>query len=191
MEIRMMFIKFRIVFIFFMITVGGCAVPVTQPASKATPLQLRVIQTRIFEKPANEVVAAIKEFCEDAGGGGAFNAPLVIDGTTISAFDSYCHIRGGSTKEQTAGEKFFDTLVGSTAQTMKERMDAKFDYQQMKFEIKPKGNKTVVRMRLHRINPVTSTHDQIENAEVYSKWFKRIGDALYVSAIQIDPAVQE
>ena len=60
---------------------------------------------------------------------------------------------------------------------------ALFKYQ---FEVNSNTKETILRMRL-----MTMEQEQVTDAKVYSEYFKKIGDSLYINAIEIDPPTQE
>ena len=169
--------------------------------STATPVQLRVMQTRKFEKPPREVVDAIKTNCEDLGGTASVYAPMntadqsttgnikgkqqeVVNKDLSSNGQGMCQL--GNQLPQTSAASFIPYVGGFIA--MANLNEAMKNASRMSYEIKtnPKMTETTVRMRIY-----TMQQEQMTDPKIYSEYFKKIGDAIFVQAIEINPATQE
>ena len=161
-----------------------------------TPLQLRVMQTRKFLKPAGEVAKAIKENGADAGGTCGVIAPKFINGAQIEGTGSgTCSFPHVPTVKNRTNAANFVPIVGlfkssSDISKMKADMDAASTaIAKAAYEISadPDSTETVVRMRLYRKYGT----EQITDSAAYSEAFNKLADSLFIQAIEITPAVQE
>lgn len=188
--------RYRVIAIAF--AIGAC---VTSPAcaddNKVTPLQLRTMQTRKFSKPIDEVIEAIKTGGEDAGYKCQLNVQPVVgpDGKfENSRAQGQCILnpKTDSSKQGVAmGAAFIPLFGGLIAAGIQAQATAEYLDQMhtVKYDLKvdkKDGGAVVLRMRAYNVK-----QDQITNPEVYSKQFKMYGDALFIQAIEINPAEQE
>lgn len=288
----------------FFVIILSSALSLSLYAENISPLQLKVIQTRKFSKPPNEVIKAIGTSCEDFGGSfhnmtvygkgadeiflskknnisdngvrgasigvavqnipdlpgalvayvedgspaqqeGIFKGDLIIkfDNKLIESTEDLANavkqsksgkkisidlLRKGSIKTfnltladkksdnstQATSSNFIDIgnaqcllgnkfpqqefslidmipIVGGIARTaisinsLNDYMKSIFQIK-YQFEVNSNTKETILRMRL-----MTMEQEQVTDAKVYSEYFKKIGDSLYINAIEIDPPTQE
>ena len=188
----------------FMMAIGfvilGVPHAVLAQDAQPTPLELRVMQTRKFSKPIADVVEAIKTGGEDAG----FQCHLNImpsvttgpDGNTVVKQDraqGQCFkIPSANTKGQEAaiGAAFIPIFGGLISASMQAKATADYMDQMhsIKYDIRTDGKTgaTVLRMRAYNMR-----QEQITKREIYAAQFKMYGEALFIQAIEINPAEQE
>ncbi len=147
----------------------------------ATPLELKAMQTRKFNKTSAEVMSGIKAYCEDSG---AQNVIPSGFSRLSPAEMSRPGANPGGTKVTGItclfAPKFKVGFFGSIKDENK--------YSQIKAEvIKSEENDSIVRIRLYSGVPP----EQVTKADVYSEVFKAIGDSLFVQAIVLEAVEQE
>jgi hypothetical protein len=160
---------------------------------KITPLQLRTIQTRKFSKPIDEIIEAVKTGGEDAGYRCFLNLiPSVgSDGKVDrSRAQGQCVLNPKASGQGAAmGAAFIPIFGGLISAGLQAQANSEYLEQMHTIKYEMKGDKdagVVLRMRAYNVK-----QDQITNPEVYSKQFKMLGDALFIQAIEINPAEQE
>lgn len=168
----------------------------------ATPLELRMMQTRKFDKPPREIVDAIKTNCEDYGGTAHLTMPwnvpdfqqsgnvkskkqTVVNRDQNLDGQGFCQLPMKT--DATAGGKAFIPYIGGLI-AMAELNEAMKSASQMKYEVKTdnKMTYTIVRMRIYSMN-----QEQMTDSKVYSEWFAKIGDAVHIQAIELNPTTQQ
>ena len=178
-------------------TIAGCA---TQNA--ATPLELRVMQTRQFNKEPREIVDAIATNCRDMGGRAEMAMPWnIADQKTTANVKSknpsvvnknqslegvgHCHLRSKTSAASQA--KSFIPYVGGILAAV-DYNEALKNASSMDYRVSTDSQMTytVVRMRIYN-----SEGEQITDSKIYSEWFTKLGDAVHMQAIPIKPNTQE
>lgn len=168
--------------------------------AQPTPLELRVMQTRKFSKPIADVVEAIKTGGEDAG----FQCHLNImpsvttgpDGNTVVKQDKaqgQCFktpSANSRNQEAAIGAAFIPIFGGLISAGMQAKATADYLDQMhtIKYDIRTDGKTgaTVLRMRAYNLR-----QEQITKREIYAAQFKIYGEALFIQAIEINPAEQD
>lgn len=137
---------------------------------EVTPLQLKVMQTRKFIKPAIEVAKAAKEDGEASGSRGCNISPMLTHNI--------------NPKVAKSGEVrcLFSPTFGTFG--IKSGGISKIAY-----EISANLEDTETTLRL-KIFTDWQEPKQVTDPEVYAKHFKRIGDLIFIEAIPLTPAVQ-
>jgi len=164
-----------------LVVLFGLLISFASFADEVTPLQLRVIQTRKFAKAPKEVVDAMSANCEDAGG------QFIEQGAAMIAErggvgKALCIVKIKQEKSALLGIlKLVDPLAAASA--------SQGNYLQVKYEIKTGVSRSEAVVRIRIIN--VKDQEQLSDPKVYSDYFKKIGDSLYIQAIEIDPASQE
>ena len=168
-----------------------------------TPLQLKMMQTRIFKKSSNAVMVAIKANMEDAGATNCALNPIKYeaDGSqTVNTGFIQCHFPYKPAKpvDNTAATALaFIPFIGGFAAAAKQKSDyaassAEQEKQinQIKFDLSSEINipETTVRMR---ITTGLVEQKQATYPEIYDKRFKAIADSLFIEAMPIKAATQE
>lgn len=178
-------------------TLLGCA-----SMQSATPLELRMMQTRQFDKAPREIVDAIKTNCGDYGGEARLSMPWNIADTQTKANvksknasvvnkDQSLNGEGVCTlplkTDATAGGKAFIPYIGGLI-AMAELNEAMKNASRMTYDVKTdaKMTYTLVRMRIYNANG-----EQMTDPKVYSEWFSKIGDAVHIQAIPISATTQQ
>ena len=185
---------------FISTSIVGCAGMGGQ--NSATPLELRMMQTRQFNKPPREIVDAIKTNCEDYGGNAMMTMPFnitdskstgTISGKNQKVVNKDMSLNGTGVCQLpmkwdgTAGGAAFIPYIGGLI-AMAELNNAMKSASQMKYDVKtdPKMTTTTVRMRIYSMK-----NEQMTDPKIYSEWFAKIGDAVHLQAIEISPSTQE
>jgi hypothetical protein len=175
----------------------GCA---TQNA--ATPLELRMMQTRQFNKEPREIVDAIVTNCRDAGGRSEMTMPWNIADTETKAnvksknpsvvnkdqsFEGIGNCALRAKKDSSAQAKSMIPYIGGILAAV-DANEALKNASSMDYRVKTdaKMTYTLVRMRVYN-----SEGEQITDPKVYSDWFAKIGDAVHIQAIPITANTQE
>lgn len=145
----------------------------TAYADTVTPLQLKVMQTRKFAKPPLEVMLAIKTFCQDKGAINVvgrrpeFDAnghPISGSGVITCIFPpKITHSFWSGVKD----ENKIGTIKGEAVSFDKDSIS--------------------IRIRIMSGYP---NQEQSTNTEDYSRFFKSIGDTIFIEAIQIEAVEQ-
>jgi len=130
---------------------------------KTTPLELRMMQTRKFNKPIHVVEAEIKTNCKDKNGKRSGSSECSWP------FDGY----------------YFDPHSRKL-----ERLVYLVEYEVSPDKQSPRDS-TLVRMRIYFIKSSTgfrvNNEPQVTNQAYYQREFKDLADALFVSAIELTP----
>jgi hypothetical protein len=150
-------------------------------SSAVTPLELKLIQTRKFNKNSDEIMAGIKSFCEDSGAQNVMPSAMArLSPAEMSRPDA----NPAGTKVTGLTCLFTPKIKIGFFGSVKD--ENKFS--QIKAElVKAEDGKAIVRIRLYSGFPP----EQVAKADVYSEVFKSIGDALFVQAIGLEAAEQE
>jgi hypothetical protein len=162
-------------------------------ADKATPLQLKQMQTRQFSKSPEELADAIKASGEDLGGQCHVFAPT----GNQKAMPSQCYFQMDQQDSSAGAGAAAAMLLGplgglvSAAISVKSMADvgkAMKSVGLIKYDISvPKeGTGTIVRMRMYN-----HQQKQIDIPLLYQAEFKKIADSLFIEALEIDPAKME
>jgi len=141
-----------------------------------TPLQLKVMQSRKFNKSIDELFEAVKTNMEDSGGTCYEKGKNQFECRFMKGF------RGMSGTD-------FIPIVGFLTRLSDEDKIAK-EISKVSFDSDTKdvANGITIRIRMYSGRMADK---QISNPEIYSKKFKEIADTLYTNAIPLEAAVQE
>jgi hypothetical protein len=171
--------------------------------AEPTPLELKMMQTRVFKKSANPVMIAIKSNMEDAGATQCGLIPIDYDtdgSQKVNTGSVHCYFPYKAMKSpDSAGATALSMIpfIGGFAAAAKMQMDvsAALEQQeqqihQIKFDVNAnKGSdETTVRMR---ITVGMANQKQATFPEIYNKRFKLIADSLFVEALPVRAATQE
>jgi len=183
------------------IIVTGC-VPITPTSltttQNVTPLELKMMQTRKFMKPAIEVASAIKTGGLDSGANCAVQQEYDVktpEGKTLRYVKLWCG-RDISNQKKTAKPTLQDAIIGNIMRAGRPDMTSQNQttMQTIDYEVVGDKSATVVRMRINEgILGASSTKmasDMITDPAAYAAEFKRIGDSVFVQGIEINPAEQ-
>ena len=145
----------------------------TVVSANMTPLELKVMQTRVFTAPPKEVSTAIGDMCKDLDA--AFVAPVggANSGTVTCSFTM------ATPKVGLLGIKVKKGVVG--------KIEASLSWKDDK-------ESTIVRLRLSRYGDDKSTWMQMKqskNPTLYQTYFRSIADYMFIDAIEWSPASQE
>lgn len=150
-------------------------------AHSVTPLELKTMQTRKFNKHSIEIFRAIKSYCEDAGA-----MSVVPDGVTRLSPAEMNRPDANPTGIKVTGAtcmfapKMKIGFLGSIKDENK--------YARIKAELlKSTESESVIRIRLYAGLPP----EQLIKPEAYSEIFKAVGDALFVQAVVLEAAEQD
>ncbi|AQA20031.1 hypothetical protein BST95_19075 [Halioglobus japonicus] len=137
-------------------------------SAELTPLEMRVMQTRIFEKANPEVIESLRTLCEDLG---ALGTKVAADGVRARCI---------WTAEVKPG--FFKAKIP-------EGQLAKIDYVASDIE----NDSTTVRLRVYfwEMKGHSPTMIQSVDTASYSQYFKTIADYLFIESIDWTPPTQE
>jgi hypothetical protein len=166
-----------------------------------TPLELRIMQTRKFEKAPREIVDAIKTNCEDLGGTAIVTRPINLPDYSMSgnipgknqqvvnkdlSYNGTGHCQLPYQAGGVSAASFIPYIGGIIA--MAELNEALKNASRIAFEIKTdlKMTETIVRMRIYSMQ-----QKQLDDPKIYSEYFAKIGDAVHIQAIEITAATQE
>lgn len=145
---------------------------------EVTPIRLKALQSRKFEKNPNQVLRAVETHCKDNGASNVILQQALVDATT------YKHILGtGKVTCFWSAPKISMSLFSgitverSVAKIEAEAIDASREY-------------ISLRSRVHMHSEIGKT-EQLTDEETYSKLYKAIGDAVFAEAIPITAQVQE
>jgi hypothetical protein len=140
--------------------------------AELSPLQLRVMQTRVFEKPPEEVLTALANLCMDKAMAVQFNAGL--------------HFRQGGcvNPSPTIDSGFFGIKMppGQTAQ--------------ITYQLTPPGKaedtKTTIRLRVTEwaLDGYSPKMEPVTESEAYSRLFDFLGQYLFIEGIEWSPDLQ-
>ena len=142
-------------------------------AQDVTPLQLKVMQSRKFNKNLEELMDALKTNMEDSGGSCYEMSPTKFD----------CMFQKGM--------KGFSAVDLIPIYGMMSRLsDGDKTVSKVSMDIDPRDvkNGITVRMRLYTGRTMDK---QVTDTQTYSKKFKEIADTLFTNAIPLEAAVQE
>ncbi len=190
------FIKSCIAFISLQLI--GCAAPA--PEKKVvSPLQLRMMQTRLFEKPITEILKAAEVAFADKGGQCAVfsseiqreyqdrvsknSTDLKMPDVPDSTFQ--CSSPIGKIKSE---KNILDDLSDSIQKKKFNPLSASGDKLSIKGNLKPYSKdekKTEVRIRIYK--NISLDWVQVDDPVEYSKAFNAIADAAFTNAIEIAP----
>ena len=157
----------------------------------ATPVQLRATQTRKFAKPMDEVASAIKNGGEDMGATcQIYQAPgATASNGSFTRMEGACRMNTKQADTSGATAAAFIPFIGglvSAGMASVAHDDMMKQVSNIKYEVVALNSKeTVVRMRIYNLKG-----EQITKPDLYSQEFKKVGDALYVQAIELTPAEQ-
>jgi len=170
---------------------------------QVTPLQLRDMQTRKFNKPLNEVLEAVREGGADAGATCQVHA--VPDASSIGSngkprlrAEGTCsypmkRVDPTATAAGAAGAALLIPFIGpfiaggAALYAANESQKGLESLGSIKYTMRSlSDNVTVVRMRAYTFKQI-----QITSPETYAKQFKQIGDSIFVQAIELTPGEQE
>jgi len=174
---------------------------------QVTPLQLRDMQTRKFNKPLNEVLEAVREGGADTGAtcqvhavpdassiGSKGKPRLRAEGTCsypMKTVDPTATVTGAAAGA--AGAAMFIPFIGpliaggAALHAANESQKGLESLGSIKYTMRSlSDNVTVVRMRAYTFKQI-----QITSPETYAKQFKQIGDSIFVQAIELTPGEQE
>lgn len=152
-------------------------------AAEMTPLELKAMQTRKFAKPAVDVLEAIKVSGEDNDGQCHTELAELLDKGVMKTVEVFCMFT-----KMPANDPYAKVPIIGTLRALKDLTTQETELGMVKYQVSVSKNKeTIVRMRIMGRDNVTP----INKPEIYSQEFKRIGDALFIQAIEINPAKQE
>lgn len=152
-------------------------------AAEMTPIQLKALQTRKFTKPASEVLEAIKVSGEDNDGTCHTELSELLEKGIQKSVEVFCMF----TKLPKPDPYARVPIIG-TIRALKDLNAQESELGMVKYQVSVAKNKdTIVRMRIYGRDGQTP----ITKPEIYSEEFKRIADALFIQAIEINPATQE
>ncbi|MGV0960489.1 MAG: hypothetical protein ACOYB1_11700 [Limnohabitans sp.] len=150
-------------------------------AYSVTPLELKTMQTRKFNKDADEVIAGIKSYCEDSG---AQYVTPSSSGRLTPAELSRSGANPAGTKVTGLTCLFTPKIKIGLFGSVKDGNK----YSQIKVDFLKNGeNFSIVRIRLYTGFPP----EQIVIPDPYSEIFKAIGDAMFIQAIPLEAVEQE
>lgn len=156
-------------------------------AQDVTRIQLKVMQTRKFLKPPQQVVNAVTELAKDKGWiCYAWRPPVyacegvqhikTIQGKSVST----CFAADGVSPGKIVRNTMFDQIANKCRTSKGDEYSFEFDTNY------PKSDETSLRIRIGKLFGEQST-----NPAQYSAIFKEIADGMFIDAIEINPAVQE
>ncbi len=167
----------------FLICLFLIALASTSQAAEMTPLELKAMQTRKFSKSAAEVLEAIKVSGEDNDGSCQTEMSELLDRGIQKSVEVFCMY----SKVPKPDPYAMLPIVG-TIRALKELSAQESEIGMVKYQVSVSKNKeTIVRMRIYGRDGQSA----ITAPEIYSQEFKRIADALFIQAIEINPALQE
>lgn len=146
-------------------TASACAV------ADMSPLEMRILQTRVFEKNPYEVYDAITALCEDRSL------------TPMGLFS-----KGGLTCASISAPEFKVSFLGKIKVPPKQVYSIKFSCQRP-CDIED-GEKTIVRIRVMHHGDQIGQQEQSSDPADYAELFDSIAQYLFIEAIEWDPAVQ-
>tara|TARA_R110002126_G_scaffold122634_7_gene264448 strand:+ start:2223 stop:2699 length:477 start_codon:yes stop_codon:yes gene_type:complete len=140
-------------------------------AAQITPMEMRIIQTRLFEKPPREVYNALSSLCNDMSlqAGGIFSQ----GGLQCLNIGMPDYKQGWTGKIKIKPGQIFRIQF-----SCEQPCDVDAD------------KKTVVRTRIHYYGEKVNEHVQSVDPADYSKIFDQIGQYLFIEAIEWTPNVQ-
>lgn len=145
----------------------------TVVAADMTPLELRVMQTRVFAAPPIEVSTAIEDMCKD------LDSAFVIPVARANSGTVTCSFTMAMPKVGIFGLKVKKGLLG--------KIEASLSWKDDK-------ESTVVRLRLSRYGDDSDTWMQMTQSKIptlYQTYFRSIADYMFIDAIEWSPASQE
>ena len=131
------------------------------PQKNVTPLELRVLQSRLFKTKISNLSIAINTFMKDVGGNCWNKTQLTI----------------GAASQQ--------NIFNSDIETNEIECRSQNKQFNIEFDSVPDGN--LVRARIYTSGSMVQLV-QITDPKEYSYFFKQIADQLFIEAIQINPA---
>jgi hypothetical protein len=145
-------------------------------AQDVTPLQLKVMQSRKFNKSLQELSEAVKTNMEDSGGS--------CYPKSVNQYE--CRFMKGI--KGLSGTDFIP--IFGTLSRMSDMEKAEKEISRVTFEVDTKDmeNGITVRMRMYSGRMADK---QITDPQIYSKKYKEIADTLFTNAIPLEAAVQE
>lgn len=151
----------------------GCIFALSSWAQELTPLQLKTMQSRKFNKPPLEVMLAIKTYCEDLGA-------LNVTGQRPK-FDS-------DGNPESAPVFLTCMFPPNLSVSMFGGVKSNAKFSQIKAEALTYNKDSIsIRARLMGGFPSPS---QLAEPEEYSRFFKAVADTLFTEAIPLEPAEQ-
>ena len=136
-----------------------------------SPMEMRILQTRVFEKNPYEVLDAIAALCEDR---------------SLNPMGSFS--KGGVTCLSISSPEFKVGFFGDVKVPPKQVFSLKFSCQRP-CDLE-ESKKTVVRIRVNHHADQIGQHEQSTDPADYAELFDAIAQYLFIEAIEWDPAVQ-
>ena len=145
----------------------------TVVSANMTPLELKVMQTRVFTAPPKEVSIAIGDMCKD------LDAAFVIPVAGANSGTVTCSFTVATPKVGLLGLKVKKGVVGKIVASLSWKDDKE---------------STIVRLRVSRYGDDSSTWMQMKQSRtpaLYQTYFRSIADYMFIDAIEWSPASQE
>lgn len=162
------------------------ALPLTSAvafSAELSPLQLKTMQTRKFNKPFSEVLDAIKVSGEDNNGTCATEIAQLLELGLKKSAEAFCGFN-----KIPAPDPYAKVPIIGTIRALRDLSAQETDIGMIKYQVTvSKPDETIIRMRILGRDGQTP----ILKPEIYALEFKRLADALFVQAIEINPALQE
>jgi len=168
-----------------------------------TPLQLKMMQTRIFKKSPNTVMSAIKTNMEDAGATMCAIVPIEFDtdgSQLVNSGTIQCHFPYKQSKSSGTGAAsalaFIPFVGGIAASAMIQsdlaasQAEQEKQIRQISYDVSSQRGvaETTVRMR---ITLGLADQKQATFPETYDSRFKAIADSLFIEALPVKAATQD
>lgn len=152
-------------------------------SAEMSPLQLKAMQTRKFSKPAGEVLEAIKVSGEDNDGTCHTEMSELLEKGIQKSIEVFCMY-----SKLPKPDPYAMVPIIGTLRALKDLNAQESELGMVKYQVSvSKNSETIVRMRIYGRDGQTP----ITKPEIYSQEFKLIADALFIQAIEINPALQE
>lgn len=154
-----------------------------QDSASVTPVALRAMQSRQFNKPANEVIKAINNDCVDNNGTGSV-MPIRQIGSNVMGGQGTCAMQ--LKMPQTSALSFIPIL--GAVKAMQDSDDMMKSVSRITYDVQEgaDGKSSIVRMRGYSVK-----NDQVTNPQFYAEKFKNLGDAIFTEGLAINPATQQ
>ena len=140
-----------------------------------TPIELKLIQTRMFEKQPSQVVQAIADMCADLDANYTIPSSALNGRSSVTCLFAMDMPKIGYFGLKVKKNQKVGTIKGVLS----------WDKNQ---------ESTVVRLRISMYGnkkDTWSTQKQSKDPSVYSKYFRSIADYMFVDAIEWSPPIQE
>ena len=154
-------------FVTFLMTVTASV----SALADVSPMELRILQTRVFEKNPYEVYDAITALCEDR---------------SLNPMGRFS--QGGLTCLSISSPEFKVGFLGNVKVPPKQVFSIKFSCQRP-CDLED-GEKTIVRIRVNHHADQIGQQEQSTDPADYDELFDAIAQYLFIEAIEWDPAVQ-